>query len=63
MKLWFMIKCRTHKDVDGTLWLLEDINYLDSYEFSYRLVTRKFFFFYELGNEWVTTSLFKEPNL
>ena len=61
-----MIKCGIHKDALDDLWLLETVAVRSrdyTYEFTYRSVKRKFFFFYELEDEWITTSLYREPNL
>jgi len=65
MKLWSNIKDKIYKNAQGETWFLETIDLDQSYDyvFIYQLVNRKFFFFYELENEWIRTYFAREPNL
>jgi hypothetical protein len=69
MKLWSSIKHKVYKDQFNDMWVLDELcrPAIDlrnkCYTNSYRLIKRKFFFFYVLENEWISTYSLLRPNL
>jgi len=63
MNLFSLIKPQLHEDAFGELWLLEGIKDTGTRDvFSYRLIKRKWFFFYSIENEWIHTGVLLERN-
>jgi len=56
MKLWKNIKGRVYKNYSGEYWLYVPDAKVWGYGYTYQRVKRKFFFFYHLTDEVVSTN-------
>jgi len=66
MNLWHKIKSKVHKDEFHDRWIPDAVVNINPkiphYKYSYRLIERKFFFFYTLENECISTNKELKPN-